>query len=77
MRMEPPLLLMICMITLGLALVLAVWLVRLRLELWASRRALTVLERAERFPERRKRSRTPDLLLLGVLLLVLYQILVN
>ena len=77
MCMEPPLLLMICMITLGLALVLAIWLIRLRLELWANRRALAVLERAERFPERRKRSRMPDLLLLGVLLLVLYQILAN
>ena len=75
--MEPFLLLTICIIMLGLALVLAIWLVRLRMELWANRRALAVLERAERFPEKRKRSRMPDLLLLGVLLLVLYQILAN
>ena len=75
--MEPSLLLITCIIALGLALVLAIWLVRLRLELWANRRALAVLERAERFPERRKQSRMPDLLLLGVLLLVLYQILAN
>ena len=75
--MEPFLLLTICIVTLGLTLVLAISLVRLRLELWANRRALAVLERAERFPERRKRSRMPDLLLLGVLLLVLYQILAN
>jgi hypothetical protein len=75
--MEPSLLLMICVIALGLALLLAIWLIRLRMELWANRRALAVLERAERFPEKRKRSRMPDLLLLGVLLLVLYQILAN
>ena len=68
---------LISVIAVALALALIVVLIRLRLELWANRRALTVLERAERFPERRKRSRTPDLLLLGVLLLVLYQILVN
>jgi hypothetical protein len=56
---------------------LTVLLIRLRLELWANRRALAVLERAERFPERRKRCRMADLLLLDVLLLVLYQILAN
>jgi hypothetical protein len=77
MHMEPSLLWMICVIALGLALLLAIWLIRLRMELWANRRALAVLERAERFPERRKRSRMPDLLLLGVLLLVLYQIIAN
>jgi hypothetical protein len=75
--MEPSLLLMICVLALGLALLLAIWLIRLRMELWANRRALAILERAERFPERRKRSRMPDMLLLTVLLLVLYQILAN
>lgn len=68
---------LISLIAVALALALTVLLIRLRLELWANRRALAVLERAERFPERRKRSRMPDLLLLGVLLLVLYQILAN
>lgn len=68
---------LISVIAVVLAVALTVLLIRLRLELWANRRALAVLERAERFSERRKRSRMPDLLLLGVLLLVLYQILAN
>ena len=68
---------LISVIAVALALALTVVLIRLRLELWANRRALAVLERAERFPEKRKRSRIPDLLLLGLLLLVLYQILAN
>ena len=68
---------LISVIAVALALALTVVLIRLRLELWANRRALAVLERTERYPERRKRSRIPDLLLLGLLLLVLYQILAN
>ena len=68
---------LISVIAVALALALTVLLIRLRMELWANRRALAVLERAERFPEKRKRSRIPDLLLLGLLLLVLYQILAN
>ena len=68
---------LISVIAIALALALTVVLIRLRLELWANRRALAVLERAERFPDKRKRSRMPDLLLLGVLLLMLYQIVAN
>ena len=68
---------LISVIAVAVTLALTALLVRLRMELWANRRALAILERAERFPEKRKRSRMPDLLLLGVLLLVLYQILAN
>ena len=68
---------LISVIAVAVTLALTALLVRLRMELWANRRALAILERAERFPEKRKRSRMPDLLLLGVFLLVLYQILAN
>ena len=73
--MEPSLLLMICVIALGLALVLAIWLIRLRMELWANRRAPAILEKTERKPTKQERSRMPEWLLLSLFLLVLWQLL--
>ena len=73
--MELSLLLMTCIVALGLALVLAIWLVRLRMELWANRRALAILEKAERKSAKQERSRMPEWLLLSLFLLVLWQLL--
>ena len=66
---------LISIFAVAVALALTVVLVRLRLELWANRRALAIFEQAERLPAKRNRSRMPDLLLLGLVLLVLYQLL--
>lgn len=73
--MESFLFLMISVLASGAALVLAIRLVRLRMELWANRRALAVLEKVESKPARRERSLWPVWVLLGLVVLVLWQVL--
>jgi hypothetical protein len=68
-------LLLITILALGTALVLAIRLVRLRLELWANRRALAILENVERKPARQGRSVPGQWILFALFVFLLWRLL--
>lgn len=71
--LEPTLALLLILAFAVIAL-LAVQMVRLRLELWANRKVIRALEQAGFKPEAKQKSRAPELMAWSVLLLVLLQI---
>jgi len=64
----------ILLLALAVITLLAVQMVRLRLELWANRRVIHALEQAGVKPEAKSKSRAPELMAWCVLLLILFQI---
>ncbi len=73
MSFEPTLALLL-ILALAVITLLAVQMVRLRLELWANRRVIHALERAGVKPEAKSKSRAPELMAWSVLLLIVLQI---
>ncbi len=64
----------ILLLAAGVIALLAVQMVRLRLELWANRKVIRALEQAGVKPEAKSKSRAPELMAWSVLLLVLLQL---
>ncbi|MBP7960466.1 MAG: hypothetical protein KBG20_13515 [Caldilineaceae bacterium] len=65
---------LILLLALAVITLLAVQMVRLRLELWANRRVIRALEQAGVKPETKSKSRAPELMAWSVLLLIVLQI---
>ena len=65
---------MILLLAVAVIALLAVQMVRLRLEVWANRRVIRALEQAGVRPEAKAKSRAPELMAWSVLLLVLLQL---
>ena len=66
---------LIVLLALAIITMLAVQMVRLRLEVWANRRVIRALEQAGIKPEAKSKSRAPELMAWSVLLLIVLQIL--
>ena len=66
---------LILLLALAIITMLAVQMVRLRLEVWANRRVIRALEQAGIKPEAKSKSRAPELMAWSVLLLIVLQIL--
>ena len=66
---------LILLLALAIITMLAVQMVRLRLEVWANRRVIRAFKQAGINPEAKSKSRAPELMAWSVLLLIVLQIL--